>query len=286
MERGRRAIGGGRANAARPVGRSAECAHGAARRRHRRHRRTHLCLHGRQIPQRRRQASAGHPAGADRCRFVRTSCRRRARYAALARSWRVEGRARRALRLPAGGRRRPAPDSGRPGACRHHRARPFPLHRQWRARRAAGTAARLCAQGHREADGGRDARTGRQACRPHLGRLDGRLRVCLCTGRRSRAAAESAAARGILARADGGAGAPRQSFRRHRRHLQRRLVCADACANRHPARADFTRGGRLLRPPADDGLDRAGRARARYRRRRRGAGAGFVDRSRPRDSRA
>ena len=57
----------------------------------------------------------------------------------------------RALRLPAGRRRKPAPDSGRAGACRHHRARPFPLHRQRRDRGAAGAAARLCAQGHRVA---------------------------------------------------------------------------------------------------------------------------------------
>ena len=55
----------------------------------------------------------------------------------------------RAVRLPAGRRREPAPDRGRAGACRHHRARPFPLHRQWRDGRAAGAAPRLCAQGHR-----------------------------------------------------------------------------------------------------------------------------------------
>src|SRR5262249_56694464 len=36
----------------------------------------------------------------------------------------------RGLPLPAGARRRPARDSRRPGARRHHRARPFPLHRQ------------------------------------------------------------------------------------------------------------------------------------------------------------
>ena len=58
----------------------------------------------------------------------------------------------RALRFPAGRRRRPAPNSRRPGACRHHRAGTFPLHRQWRACGAAGATARLCAQGHRVAD--------------------------------------------------------------------------------------------------------------------------------------
>ena len=34
---------------------------------------------------------------------------------------------RRTVRLPGGGGARPAPDSGRPRPCRHHRARPFPL---------------------------------------------------------------------------------------------------------------------------------------------------------------
>ncbi|MCK7475983.1 MAG: hypothetical protein MZV49_26380 [Rhodopseudomonas palustris] len=56
---------------------------------------------------------------------------------------------RRGLSDSAGRRRGPAPDRGRPGACRHHRARSFPLHRQWRDRGAARGAARLRAQGHR-----------------------------------------------------------------------------------------------------------------------------------------
>ena len=77
--------------------------------------------------------------------------RRRSRHAALARP-RLLGRAAsarrahetadaRALSLPADGRRRPAPDPGRAGACRHHRARAFPLHRQWRDRGAARSSA-------------------------------------------------------------------------------------------------------------------------------------------------
>ena len=44
-------------------------------------------------------------------------------------------------------------------------------------------------------------------------------------------------ARGLAARADGRARAPGQSFRRYRRHLQRRLFLADLCRMRHPARA-------------------------------------------------
>ena len=66
----------------------------------------------------------------------------------------------RALRVPAGRRREPAPDSGRSGARRHHRARTFPLHRQRRDRGAAGAAPRLRAQGHRGADGRRRPRPG------------------------------------------------------------------------------------------------------------------------------
>ena len=72
-----------------------------------------------------------------------------ARHAALARPRTLGRRAAAGLRVPAGRGRKPAPDPGRPGACRHHRAGPFPLHRRRRDRGAAGAAARLCAQGDR-----------------------------------------------------------------------------------------------------------------------------------------
>ena len=113
----------------------------------------------------------------------------------------------------------------------------------------------------------------------HLRRQHGRLCLCFRAGRRGRAGREGAAARGLPARADGGARAAGQSFRRHRRHLQRCLVRDHACANRHPARARVARGRRLLRPPADDGRDRARRRRARYRGGRRSAGAGIAHRN-------
>ena len=48
-------------------------------------------------------------------------------------------------------RRRRARDSGRAGACRHHRAGALPLLHRRRARAAAGRAPGLQAQGHREA---------------------------------------------------------------------------------------------------------------------------------------
>ena len=177
--------------------------------------------------------------------------------------------ARAALSVPADRRRKPAPDSGRAGACRHHRARPFPLHRQRRDRGAARTAPGLCAQRHRIADDRRVAREGGAARGPHLRRQHGRLCAGLRPRRRSRARHRRAAARARSARADGGARAARQPFRRHRRDLQRRLVLDHARAMRHPARAHLAHGGGLLRPPADDGPGGAGRRRGRSRRGRR-----------------
>ena len=73
----------------------------------------------------------------------------------------------------------------------------------------------------------------------------------------------AAAARGLAARRDGGAGADRQSPRRFRRDLQRRVVQHHAGALRHAARARAALRRRLLRPSADDGLHRARRRRGR-----------------------
>ncbi len=87
---------------------------------------------------------------------------------------------------------------------------------------------------------------------------------------------KAAAARSLSARADGGARTAGQSFRRHRRDLQRRVVRDDARADRHPARARVAGRGRLFRPPADDGCDRARRRRARYRGGRPRRSAGFA----------
>ena len=70
--------------------------------------------------------------------------------------------------------------------------------------------------------------------------------------------ASPAAPRAVAARADGGARAPRQSFRRYRRDLQRRVLRAHARPLRHSARTHPARRRRLLRPPADDGPHRAG----------------------------
>ena len=155
----------------------------------------------------------------------------------------------RAVRVPAGRGREPAPDSGRPGACRHHRAGPFPLHRQRRDGGAARAAPRLRAQGHRGADGGRRPRQGGAACRPHLRRQHGRLCARLRARGRGGARIEAPPRARLSARADGRARAPRQSFRRHRRDLQRCLVlascmpnaasCASACCA-PPTRASAT----------------------------------------------
>ncbi len=86
------------------------------------------------------------------------------------------------VQIPARARRRPAPNPGRPRACRHHRAGTFPLHRQWRARGAVGAAARLGAQGHRVPDGRRHARGGGDARLAHIWRQHGRLCLCVRTG--------------------------------------------------------------------------------------------------------
>ena len=112
-------------------------------------------------------------------------------------------KAQEALCLPPRRGRGSASDPGRAGTCRHHRARTFPLHRQWRGGGAARGAARLCAQGHRVADGGRQHRQGRAACRAHLGRLDRRLCLRLRARRRGRASGRSSRARRLSPRADG-----------------------------------------------------------------------------------
>ena len=78
-----------------------------------------------------------------------------------------------------------------------------------------------------------------------------------------RARDRGARARALASRPDGGARAPRQSFRRHRRHLQRRRLFVDARPLRRVARADLARGPSRLRPSADDGRRRAGRRRGR-----------------------
>ena len=189
------------------------------------------------------------------------------------------------LRVPAGGGREPAPDPGRPGACRHHRAGAFPLHRQRRDRRAARRAARLCAQGHRVADGRRDDRARGAARRAHLRRQHRRL--CASPSRmpsRRRSASKRRRARAMAARADGRARAARQPFRRHRRHLQRRLLRADARALRHPARAGAARRRCLLRPSADDGPGRARRRRRRSSPRRRCAHPAHIAAADPRSA--
>ena len=118
-----------------------------------------------------------------------------------------------ALSVPADRGRGSASDSGRSGACGHHRARPFPFHRQRRNCCSIGRAAWLCAQGYRVADDRRFAREGRAARRPHVRRQHGRLCAGLFPCRGSRAGHRRTASRPLSARADGRVGAARQSFR-------------------------------------------------------------------------
>ena len=166
-----------RGDAARPVGRRRGRAHGAAARAGRRSLVLSLAVPRAALPVGRRARIR------PRCGWSApsaTSTGWSPRAAPTTRPWLDHGRwgvrhplgeqragrgRRRRLRVPR--RRRPAaaPDPGRPGACRHHRARPFPLHRQRRDRGAAGGAARLRAQGHRRPDGRRAARARGQARR-------------------------------------------------------------------------------------------------------------------------
>ena len=188
--------------------------------------------------------------------------------------------------LPAHGGRGPASDSGRPGACRHHRARPLPLHSQWRDRGAAGAAPGLRAQRHRVLDDRSNAGQGRAIGRPHLGRQHRRLCARLRARGRSGARDQSPAACGLSARPDGRARAARQPFRRHRRHLQRCFVLAHARAMWDSARKSPAHGGCLLRSPPDDGSRGAGRRRLRSRRLWRGKRGGVADRGAAEISRA
>ena len=194
--------------------------------------------------------------------------------------WGVEPSARRAhgrrrqppppYRVPRQRRRGPAPDSGRSGACRHHRARSFPLHRQWRDGRAAGRAARLCPQGHRGADA--PAPDSPQAARL-AGRVSGDSTVAYAL----------AFARAVEA-ATGVEAPPRAPYLRALMAELERVanhlgdigaICNDAafalmqahCARAARARAALRR--RRLRSSADDGLRRSRRRRGRPAPRRR-----------------
>ena len=196
---------------AEPVGRAGRRAHGAVRRDDRRGRHRQPRMPAGAVSVGRRKPSAGDPPRARDPRPLWARAGRPVGPAPLARFRRLGGDAAvepesrgsavdRAVRLPAGRRREPAPDSGRPGSCRHHRAGPLPLHRQWRDRRAAGAAPRLCAQGDRGADGRRHARARRKARRPHLGGLDRRLCARLrARGRRPRSASRRRRAPSICA---------------------------------------------------------------------------------------
>ena len=134
-------------DAARPVGRCRRGAHGAARRGAARDRRRHARMPGRTLSLGRRAASAGDPARARHPRSLWPASRsaRRTRgpgsisasgACSIRSATRRERRSARApYRVPAGRGRGPAPDSGRSGACRHHRARAIsaspPMARRW-----------------------------------------------------------------------------------------------------------------------------------------------------------
>ncbi len=256
-------------------------------------RRHHVRMPGWPLPLGRRGACAGDSSGARRARSLRPGAAGPARPAAVARSWALGGAAparRRAecaasrgtVCIPAGRRREPAPDPGRAGACRDHRAGTFPVHRQWRDGGAARRAAGLCPQGDRFPHAGSGPRARRAAGRAHLRRQHGRLCAGVRACGRGGARHHGSAAGRMAAGPDGRARAPRQSFRRFRRHLQRCVVLDHACPNRNPARAHVAGRGRLFRSPADDGWHRSGRRRHRSGPRRGRADRAPHRRDRPR----
>ena len=138
------------------LGRRRRGPHGASHRAGKIRLRRHDRVSGGLLSLDRAHSPASHSAGADNPRSLRPSAGGAAGSTPLARP-RALGRA-----LSAGGdaracaarapisvsgvrRQKPASDSGRPRACRHYRAGPFPFHRQWRSDRAARGAPRLCA---------------------------------------------------------------------------------------------------------------------------------------------
>ena len=260
---------------------AADGAHGDHARRDRRDRGGQPRLSGRKISLGRRAASAGDPSRARDSQSLWADAGRRAGYAALARS-RLLGRAASARRA-----RQPAPAASDAYAFLPvegeslHQIPVGPVHAgiiepgHFRFTASGETVVRLeerlgyVHKGIESLMAGATHRASGAARRAHLRRQHRRLWHRLRARRRSGARHRGAAARAISARADGGAGAAGQSFRRYRRDLQRRLVRADACALRHPARARAARRRRLLRPSADDGSRRARRRRRRSRRRRR-----------------
>src|SRR6516165_5417873 len=166
-------------------------------------------MSGRTFSIRRGGPSSSHSPGACGARSLRPRTGRLSRHAALARSRllgcapparrsRQRSGGARALPLPAHRRRGLAPDSRRPGACRHHRARAFPFYRQRRDGGSVGAAPWLRAQRHRGVDGGRQPRHGRAPGRAHLRRQHGGLRACLCACGRGGNGGRGSAPCGIL----------------------------------------------------------------------------------------
>ena len=198
-------------------------------------------------------SSAGDTPRTQHPRPVRTRAGTRARSAAVARSWPL-GRTTSAgataeapappppVSVPRRGRSRAASDRGRSRARRNHRARPFPLLRQRRNSGATRGAARLRTQGHRIAVVRQRHRARRATRRPRVGRQHGGNRRSRSRARwRARVGRRRARARAMVARADGGTRTDRESSRRHRRGLQRRIVHADARAMRRTARTRAAR---------------------------------------------
>ena len=182
----------------------------------------------------------------------------------------------RRLCIRAGRRRRRARDSGRPGARRHHRARPFPLLDRRREGAAARAAARLRAQGHRAAVHRVADPRGSPAGRPRVGRFGRRFLVGLLPGARGHGGRACPAACRVAAGTRARTRAHRQSPRRPRRARQRRRVCLrpvavhaaqGRLAARHRTSAGPALPARFRRPGRHERRSRRPTARRRSARR-------------------
>ena len=174
--------------------------------------------------------------------------------------------------LPVGGRRH-APDRGRSGPCRHHRARTFPLHRKRRDRGPARTAARICPQGHRRADGRRRSRARRAARRARYratARSPMLTRFREPSRRRSELAVPDRAPSGCARCSPNSSGLPTTSATSapSATTLPSRLMHAHC---QRAARKRAARGQCRLRPSPDAGHHRARRRDPRPRRWRAGS---------------
>ena len=267
----------GEATLRQPLGRRVRRPHGAIDAGRRRARRAAPRLPGGRISFRRRRASARDPAGARDRRSLWPACDRRAGPSSLARSWDWP------LRAPLGAAQvndAPPPKYEFLAAEGRglHQIPVGPVHAgiiepgHFRFHASGETVVRLEARlgyvhkGVNALMRGRESRARRGAGgRASAATRRSPIRSLFPAPSRRRSGGKPPPRAVWLRAADGGTGAARQSFRRHRRDLQRRLVLADARPLRHLARAGVANLRGRVRPSPDDGQHRSRRRQRRSR---------------------